>query len=97
MTGSPAQGGPHPPRLNKIFMRYLISFIAMVGGFVMIWKTYGLSRIIGLLPWAEQNLGGGGTYILIKIIGILFILFGLFYMFGIIDLWLVPFRGFFGG
>ena len=78
-------------------MRFFLSFVGIIFGIILVWKTYPLSKIFGTIPWAEQNLGGGGTYVLLKIIGILFIVFSFMYMFGILDILLYPFHNLFGG
>ncbi|OGE82948.1 MAG: hypothetical protein A2846_02200 [Candidatus Doudnabacteria bacterium RIFCSPHIGHO2_01_FULL_49_9] len=78
-------------------MRYVISLSAFLLGFVLIWKTYRLSLIMGTIPWAERNLGGGGTYILLKIVGLLFIVFAFGYAFGVLEILIFPLRNLFGG
>jgi hypothetical protein len=58
-------------------MRILIGLILAICGFLMTWKTSAIVSFTGLSPWAQKWLGSeGGTYLMYKLIGILFILFG---------------------
>lgn len=50
-------------------------------GFFMLIKTLIVRNLVGELPWAEQHLGAGGTYSLLKLWGIFFILLGFFLLF----------------
>ncbi len=65
----------------------------------MVWKTYALVGFFGKNDWAERHLAGGfgGTYFLLKLIGLILIFLSALYMFGILDSLLLPFRSIFGG
>ena len=78
-------------------MRYFLGVLGIVFGILMVWKTYSLAQIFGNIPWAERNLGSGSTYMVIKLIGLLFIVLSFMYLFGILNILLFPFRGIFGG
>lgn len=56
-------------------MKYIIGFIVIAVGFLLVWKSYWLVNNIGTIEWAETHLGSeGGTNLLYKIIGVLLIL-----------------------
>lgn len=40
----------------------------------MIWRTDLMIRWFGRIPWAEDKLGGGGTWLFHKILGIIIII-----------------------
>ncbi len=51
-------------------MRILIGILLVIIGFVIVWKTRKFIEFFGVSPWAETKLGGGGTSLLYKFIGI---------------------------
>ena len=58
-------------------------FFRIVGGLVMVavgalfvLKTQWFMNNVGTIPWAEQKLGGGGTNLLYKLIGLTAAFFG---------------------
>lgn len=56
-------------------MKYLIGFIVIAIGYLIIWKTEWLVSNLGRVEWAEQHLGTeGGTRIFYKLIGIMLII-----------------------
>jgi hypothetical protein len=57
-----------------IGMRLLIFVIGLGLGFFLLLKTLVARNLIGELPWAEQHMGAGGTYTLLKLWGIFFII-----------------------
>lgn len=58
-------------------MRYFIGFLMVGAGVVLILKTEWFFQNFGTNAWAEEHMGGsGGTRLLYKLIGILFIFFG---------------------
>ncbi len=69
-------------------MGFLIRLIVGLGlagvGIILLGKSYKIVQKIGYNDWAEEHLGGGGTYLLVKIIGILAILLAVLLIFGII-------------
>lgn len=59
-------------------MRIVIGIILILLGFVLVWKTHPIVDFAGRSDWAEQHLGAaGGTYLMVKLIGIAAIFFGL--------------------
>ncbi len=59
-----------------MFVRILIGLILAVVGFVIVWKTRKFIEFFGASAWAETKLGGGGTAMLYKAIGIVLIFAG---------------------
>jgi hypothetical protein len=57
-------------------MNILIGLILVVIGFVIVWKTRNFMDFFGPIAWAEAKLGGGGTSLMYKFIGIVFIFIG---------------------
>lgn len=58
-------------------MRYIIGLIMITIGVVLILKTEWFVQNFGSSAWAEEKLGSsGGTRLLYKLIGIVFIFFG---------------------
>ena len=52
--------------------------IAIAGiGFHMVWKTTFYLGFIGRMEWAERKLGGGGSNLLYKLIGIAVCMIGI--------------------
>ncbi|OGY87362.1 MAG: hypothetical protein A2458_04645 [Candidatus Kerfeldbacteria bacterium RIFOXYC2_FULL_38_9] len=75
-------------------MKYVISLILIVVGFLFIWKTNAFIKAFGRVAWAEEKLGGGGTWTFYKILGVICILMGFMIMFGffywLLDLLFIP-------
>ncbi|MCB9803024.1 hypothetical protein H6761_03355 [Candidatus Nomurabacteria bacterium] len=62
------------------FGKFILGILIAVGGFFVTWKSEWLLRNFGRIPFAEKYLGGeGGTRLMYKLIGILFIIIGLMY------------------
>ncbi len=59
-----------------IITRILIGLALVIGGFIIVWKTRKFIDAFGGIPWADQHLGGGGTALMYKFIGIVLILVG---------------------
>lgn len=76
-----------------------MSFIGIVVGIFLLWKTYPLVNFLGKVDWAERYLAGGlgGTYFMYKLIGIIFVVLSVLYLFGILDHMLSPIASIFGG
>ncbi len=54
-----------------IFLRILIGLaITAIGAFMVI-RTTKFVDFFGAIEWAEAKLGGGGTYLLYKVMGII--------------------------
>ncbi len=84
-----------PPEIMHIFS----GLIGVAVGFVLIKYSVPLTDMFGKVEWAERNLRGGlaGTYSLYKIVGVIFIILSLLYMFGLIGIVLGPLSNVFGG
>ncbi len=59
-----------------IFFHILIGMILVGLGFFMVWKTRLIVDFFGSIDWADRHLGGGGTSLMYKFIGIILILTG---------------------
>ena len=60
----------------NIFLRILIGMmVAGVGSFMVI-RTETILGFFGTVDWAEQKLGGGGTRLFYKLLGILIVFVG---------------------
>lgn len=60
--------------------RIIGGLVCVAIGFVIVWKTRKFIEAFGGIPWAEQKLGGGGTSMVYKFIGIVFIMIGFLWM-----------------
>lgn len=78
---SKVQSLRRPPFLKMIFLKILILILALAGGLSILKYTELLVRTVGKNEWAEKYLGGGGTYTMWKIIGILIIVVAIIYVF----------------
>jgi hypothetical protein len=63
-------------------MRFIWGIVGAVIGFGLIKYSFQIKNFFGDVSWAEQHLGGGGTYTLYKIVGVAVIILSLLYMFG---------------
>ena len=80
-------------------MHIFWGIIGIVAGFLLIRYSIKLTDIFGTVAWAEQHLRGGlaGTYSLYRLIGLLFIILSLLYIFGGAGFLLGPLGSVFGG
>ncbi|MBI5654960.1 hypothetical protein HZC53_04915 [Candidatus Uhrbacteria bacterium] len=62
-----------------MFTRILIGLILVAVGFVIVWKTRKFIETFGPIAWADAKLGGGGTSLMYKTIGIILIFVGFMY------------------
>ncbi|MFZ2804183.1 MAG: hypothetical protein WA001_03095 [Patescibacteria group bacterium] len=62
-----------------IFIRILIGLVLIAIGFVIVWKTRKFIETFGPIDWADRHLGGGGTSLMYKTIGIIIIFLGFIY------------------
>lgn len=63
-------------------------FVFIIGTAVGVAVTYynrWLVRIVGVSPWAERTFGGGGTYLMWQLIGVLIVVFTVLYTVGGIE------------
>ncbi|MCC7357752.1 hypothetical protein IT408_04605 [Candidatus Uhrbacteria bacterium] len=56
--------------------RILIGLLLVIIGFIIVWKTRRFIETFGSIPWADAKLGGGGTSLMYKFIGIVMIFLG---------------------
>ena len=67
-------------------MRFLIGFLLIVVGFLLVWKTEAIVGFAGYSDWAESHLGTeGGTRLMYKLIGIGFIFLGMMAITGLYE------------
>jgi len=80
-------------------MHIIGGIIGIIIGFLLIRYSVSLTQMFGTIEWAEQHLRSGlaGTYSLYKIIGLVFIVLSLLYMFNAIGFLISPLAGLFGG
>ncbi len=57
-------------------IRILIGLVLAGVGFFFVWKTEDVLGFFGSIDWADQHLGGGGSRLTYKLIGIVVILIG---------------------
>lgn len=57
-------------------MNIIIGILLVAAGFLIVWKTRKLIEVFGYNTWAETKLGGGGTMLLYKSIGIIIVFIG---------------------
>ena len=69
-----------------LLLRHIIlGGLGLVLGFIVVWKsTYIVDSVTGPNAWAEETLGGAGTYTFIKILGFLIMIIALLYMTGML-------------
>lgn len=61
---------------------FFIGLACSAVGFSMVYKTDWYLGFMGLNDWAETKLGGGGTRLMYKLIGVLFCFLGILGMTG---------------
>ncbi len=75
----------HNMSVMSLFWRIILGLIFVVVGFFMVYKTVMFQNITGRIAWAEEKFGGGGTNTFLKLLGVLVIFLGVFFMTGIIN------------
>ena len=80
-------------------MHIIGGIIGVIIGFLLIRYSVALTEMFGTIAWAEQHLRSGlaGTYSLYRLVGVVFIILSLLYMFGGIGLIVSPLGSVFGG
>ena len=96
MTRSMVRVHRRPP---KNFMHIFSGIIGMIVGFLLIRYSIALTDMFGKIDWAEAHLKGGlaGTYTLYRIVGLVFIILSLLYLFGGLGFIIGPLAPLFGG
>lgn len=61
---------------KRMILRILIGIGVSLGGLLIVWKTQIMMDTVGPIEWAEKNLGGGGSRLFYKLLGIVIILVG---------------------
>ncbi|PJA47211.1 hypothetical protein CO172_02620 [Candidatus Uhrbacteria bacterium CG_4_9_14_3_um_filter_36_7] len=79
----------------SVFLRVPLGFLIMAIGVLMVWKTVWFQDIIGVIDWAEEKIGSGGTNSFLKILGIIIIFIGIATVTNIISDILTDFAGLF--
>ena len=67
-------------------MRIILGLLGAALSIALIVYRERVVRFIGFIQWAEDHLGGGGTYSLMVLIGIAFFFLSLMYMTNSFDL-----------
>ncbi len=80
-------------------MHFFSGLIGVIAGFLLIRYSIAITDMFGTVPWAEEHLRGGlaGTYSLYRIVGVIFIVLSLLYMFNAIGFLVGPLGSVFGG
>jgi len=76
-------------------MRIIWGIIWIGIGFAVVKYSYSIVNLFGHVPWAERYLGGGGSYTLYKIVGIILMVLGMMYMFNLIGILTSPLTPYF--
>jgi len=77
--------------------RIIWGIILMAIGVVAIIYARKIVEFTGTSATLERYLGGGGTYLGLRIFGVLLFFFGIFFTFGLVDVLLKSISGIFGG
>ena len=77
--------------------KFFLSLFLFALGFVIMKYAYQIMQFFGKLEWAEDSFGGGGTFTFYKILGVFFMVAGLFHLFGVWTIILRPLGRLFGG
>lgn len=63
-------------------MRYVIGILLIAIGIGMVWRTDMIIQVFGSSDWAEQKFGGGGTWTMYKLLGVVLIIVAFLLIFG---------------
>ena len=70
--------------------RFLVSLFVFAVGFLLLKYSYQIYLFTGVIPSAEKIFGGGGTYTMFKLLGVIFVALSLLHLFGVLPLLLSP-------
>lgn len=73
--------------------RIIIGILVAALGYMMVWKTQFFMDTVGMIDWAERNLGGGGSRLFYKLLGIVIILIGFMVITNLFDMVIGGFIG----
>lgn len=79
-----------------MFSKILVFIIGTAIGVAVTYYHRWFVRTIGTSEWAENHLGGGGTYLMWQLIGVLIVIFTVLYSIGGLDKILNWIAGLFG-
>ena len=78
-----------------VYIRVPLGIVVMIVGFLIVARTNKIIEWFGRVDWAEEKLGGGGTYTFYKLLGTLIVFIGIFISTNIISDILAGFAGIF--
>lgn len=78
---------------STMFTRILIGIGISTLGFVLVWKTEMFMGIMGYVDWAERWLGGGGTRLFYKLLGVAIVVIGVMVMTNLFESFMVGLIG----
>ncbi|MCL5093740.1 MAG: hypothetical protein M1355_01225 [Patescibacteria group bacterium] len=68
--------------MSELLQRIIYGSLGIIFGVVLVWKSHEIVNNVGHNYWAEEHLGEGGTYNLVRFLGV-FLMFVFFaYMIG---------------
>ncbi len=59
-----------------MFERIFLGLLIIAVGFFMSWKTEFFYDILGPVDWADRTIGGGGSRVFYKLVGVAIIVLG---------------------
>ena len=55
----------------------IIGILMIIGGFLMVWKSFSLLKTFGRIDWAEEKWGVGASNLIYKLLGLMLITIGI--------------------
>lgn len=55
----------------------IIGILMIIGGFLIVWKSFSLLKTFGRINWAEEKWGAGASNLIYKLFGLLIIVIGI--------------------
>lgn len=80
-------------------MNIVGGIVGIIIGYLLIRYSVSITEMFGRVDWAEEHLRGGlaGTYSLYRLVGLIFIILSLLYIFGAVGFITGPLGTVFGG